>query len=139
MNQTEALQKIQRLGVPAFETRDVSALLRVKPANASVLLSRLAGLRLPAILPVFVCAVVCRQFSRIRKSLPPRMLAKADTLVRSQPGQPVQPIIQAVFNIIYRWLLDAAEALAKKCPKLCEYDNSLVICLKRSLPPSPKK
>jgi predicted transcriptional regulator of viral defense system len=43
MNQTEALQKIQRLGVPAFETRDISALLRVKPANASVLLSRLAG------------------------------------------------------------------------------------------------
>ncbi len=29
MNQTEALQKIQRLGVPAFETRDISALLRV--------------------------------------------------------------------------------------------------------------
>ena len=43
MNQTEALQKIQQLGVPAFETRDVSALLRVTPANASVLLSRLAS------------------------------------------------------------------------------------------------
>jgi predicted transcriptional regulator of viral defense system len=43
MNQTEALQKIQRLGVPAFETRDISALLRVSPANASVLLARLAG------------------------------------------------------------------------------------------------
>lgn len=43
MNQTEALQKIQRLGVPSFETRDVSALLRVTPANASALLSRLAG------------------------------------------------------------------------------------------------
>jgi predicted transcriptional regulator of viral defense system len=43
MNQSEALQKIQRLGVPAFETRDVSALLRVTPTNASVLLSRLAG------------------------------------------------------------------------------------------------
>lgn len=43
MNQTEALQKIQRLGVPAFETRDISALLQVSPANASVLLSRLAG------------------------------------------------------------------------------------------------
>jgi predicted transcriptional regulator of viral defense system len=42
MNQTEALQKIQQLGVPSFETRDVSALLRVTPANASVLLSRLA-------------------------------------------------------------------------------------------------
>ncbi|HEY4247810.1 MAG TPA: hypothetical protein VGM64_13210 [Lacunisphaera sp.] len=43
MNQTEALQKIQQLGVPSFETRDVSALLRVTPANASVLLSRLAA------------------------------------------------------------------------------------------------
>jgi predicted transcriptional regulator of viral defense system len=43
MNQTEALQRIQKLGVPSFETRDISALLRVSPANASVLLSRLAG------------------------------------------------------------------------------------------------
>jgi predicted transcriptional regulator of viral defense system len=43
MNQAEALQRIQQLGVPSFETRDVSALLRVTPANASVLLSRLAG------------------------------------------------------------------------------------------------
>jgi predicted transcriptional regulator of viral defense system len=43
MNQTEALQKIQQLGVPSFETRDISALLRVTPANASVLLSRLAS------------------------------------------------------------------------------------------------
>jgi predicted transcriptional regulator of viral defense system len=43
MNQTEALQRIQSLGVPAFETRDVSALLRVTPTNASVLLARLAG------------------------------------------------------------------------------------------------
>lgn len=43
MNQTEALQKIQQLGVPSFETRDISALLRVTPANASVLLSRLAA------------------------------------------------------------------------------------------------
>jgi predicted transcriptional regulator of viral defense system len=43
MNQTEALQRIQQLGVSAFETRDISALLRVSPANASVLLSRLAG------------------------------------------------------------------------------------------------
>src|SRR5476651_923539 len=42
MNQTEALQKIQNLGVAGFETRDISALLRVTPANASVLLSRLA-------------------------------------------------------------------------------------------------
>jgi predicted transcriptional regulator of viral defense system len=43
MNQTEALQKIQELGVLSFETRDISALLRVSPANASVLLSRLAS------------------------------------------------------------------------------------------------
>lgn len=42
MNQMEALQKIQRLGVPSFETRDVSALLQVSPANASLLLGRLA-------------------------------------------------------------------------------------------------
>jgi predicted transcriptional regulator of viral defense system len=43
MNQAEALQRIQRLGVPVFETRDISALLCVRPANASVLLSRLAS------------------------------------------------------------------------------------------------
>jgi predicted transcriptional regulator of viral defense system len=43
MNQSEALKSIQHLGVPAFETRDISALLRVTPANASVLLARLAG------------------------------------------------------------------------------------------------
>lgn len=43
MNQAEALQKIRQLGVAAFETRDISALLKVTPANASVLLSRLAS------------------------------------------------------------------------------------------------
>ena len=43
MNSTTALQQLQQLGAPVFETRDVSALLRVKPANASVLLARLAG------------------------------------------------------------------------------------------------
>jgi Mn-dependent DtxR family transcriptional regulator len=43
MNQTEALQRIQALGVPSFETRDVSALLRVAPANASIILTRLAS------------------------------------------------------------------------------------------------
>jgi len=43
MNQAEALQRIQQLGVPMFETRDISALLRVTPANASVLLARLAS------------------------------------------------------------------------------------------------
>lgn len=42
MNQTEALQKIQQLGVSSFETRDISALLSVTPANASAILSRLA-------------------------------------------------------------------------------------------------
>jgi predicted transcriptional regulator of viral defense system len=42
MNQMEALQRIQALGVPSFETRDVSALLQVSSANASVLLGRLA-------------------------------------------------------------------------------------------------
>ncbi|MGA2692594.1 MAG: hypothetical protein ABSF76_09525 [Opitutaceae bacterium] len=43
MNQPEALRSIQKLGVSSFETRDISALLRVSPANASVLLSRLAS------------------------------------------------------------------------------------------------
>ena len=42
MNQIEALRRIRRLGVPGFETRDIAALLGVSPANASVLLSRLA-------------------------------------------------------------------------------------------------
>jgi predicted transcriptional regulator of viral defense system len=43
MNQTEALRRIQGLGVSSFETRDISALLGVSGANASVLLSRLSG------------------------------------------------------------------------------------------------
>jgi predicted transcriptional regulator of viral defense system len=43
MNQMEALQRIRELGVQSFETRDVSALLRISPANASVLLSRLGS------------------------------------------------------------------------------------------------
>jgi predicted transcriptional regulator of viral defense system len=43
MNQAEALRKIQGLGVPSLETRDVSALLGVTPANASVVLGRLAA------------------------------------------------------------------------------------------------
>lgn len=43
MNQPEALKRIRELGVPSFETRDVAALLRVSPANASVLLGRLAA------------------------------------------------------------------------------------------------
>jgi predicted transcriptional regulator of viral defense system len=37
------LHGILRLDVPSFETRDISALLRVTPANASPLLSRLAN------------------------------------------------------------------------------------------------
>jgi len=36
MNQMEALQRIQQLGVSSFESRDVSALLQVSPANASM-------------------------------------------------------------------------------------------------------
>ena len=43
MNQMEALQKIRSLGVPSFETRDISALLQVSPANASMVLGRLAA------------------------------------------------------------------------------------------------
>ena len=41
MNQIEALKKITALGTPSFETRDIAALLRVSPANASQLLRRL--------------------------------------------------------------------------------------------------
>lgn len=43
MNQIEALRRIQRLGAPVFETRDVSALLGVTTANANVILRRLAN------------------------------------------------------------------------------------------------
>jgi hypothetical protein len=43
MNQTEALRQIRELGVQSFETRDISALLRTSPANASVILSRLGS------------------------------------------------------------------------------------------------
>jgi predicted transcriptional regulator of viral defense system len=43
MNQMEALQKIQALGVATFETRDAAALLRITTANASGILRRLAG------------------------------------------------------------------------------------------------
>jgi predicted transcriptional regulator of viral defense system len=42
MNQIEALRRLQSLGTPVFETRDASALLAVTPANANMILSRLA-------------------------------------------------------------------------------------------------
>lgn len=42
MNQVEALQKLRRLGTQGFETRDASALLHVTPANANMILRRLA-------------------------------------------------------------------------------------------------
>jgi predicted transcriptional regulator of viral defense system len=42
MNQIEALQRLRKLGSPVFETRDAAALLAVTPANANVILRRLA-------------------------------------------------------------------------------------------------
>lgn len=42
MNQIEALRRLQQLGSPVVETRDVSALLNVTPANANMILRRLA-------------------------------------------------------------------------------------------------
>lgn len=42
MNQIEALRRLQGLGAPVFETRDASALLAVTPANANMILGRLA-------------------------------------------------------------------------------------------------
>jgi hypothetical protein len=42
MNQIEALRRLRRLGAPVFETRDASALLDVTPANANMILRRLA-------------------------------------------------------------------------------------------------
>jgi predicted transcriptional regulator of viral defense system len=42
MNQIEALQRLQKLGAPVFETRDAAALLSVTPANANAILRRLA-------------------------------------------------------------------------------------------------
>jgi len=42
MNQIEALRRLQGLGTPVFETRDASALLSVTPANANMILRRLA-------------------------------------------------------------------------------------------------
>lgn len=41
MNQIEALRRLDRFGVEAFSTRDAAALLRVPPANAHMILSRL--------------------------------------------------------------------------------------------------
>lgn len=43
MNQIEALRRLQSLGTPVFETRDASALLAVTPANANMILRRLAN------------------------------------------------------------------------------------------------
>ncbi|HET9863743.1 MAG TPA: hypothetical protein VFP37_09900 [Steroidobacteraceae bacterium] len=42
MNQIEALRRLQQLGSPVIETRDASALLKVTPANANMILRRLA-------------------------------------------------------------------------------------------------
>ena len=46
MNQIEALRRLQQLGAPVFETRDASALLQVSPANANMILRRLADQKL---------------------------------------------------------------------------------------------
>lgn len=46
MNQIEALRRLRELGTPVLETRDASALLEVTPANASLILRRLADQRL---------------------------------------------------------------------------------------------
>jgi len=43
MNQMEALQRLQKLGAPVFETRDAATLLAVTTANANVILRRLAA------------------------------------------------------------------------------------------------
>ena len=42
VNQIEALRRLQQVGAPVFETRDASALLDVTPANANMILRRLA-------------------------------------------------------------------------------------------------
>jgi hypothetical protein len=42
VNQIEALRRLRQLATPVFETRDASALLQVTPANASMILRRLA-------------------------------------------------------------------------------------------------
>jgi predicted transcriptional regulator of viral defense system len=46
MNQIEALRRLRSLGAAVFETRDASALLGVTPANANVILRRLADKRM---------------------------------------------------------------------------------------------
>lgn len=43
MNQIEALRRLQGFGTPVLETRDVSALLAVTPANANMILRRLTN------------------------------------------------------------------------------------------------
>jgi len=43
MNQIEALRRLQSLGSPVVESRDVSALLKVSASNATTILRRLAG------------------------------------------------------------------------------------------------
>jgi predicted transcriptional regulator of viral defense system len=49
MTQIEALAKIERLGLPLFETKDLAALLKVENSNANKIASRLAqtGLIVP--------------------------------------------------------------------------------------------
>jgi predicted transcriptional regulator of viral defense system len=42
MNQIEALQRLQTLGTPVVESRDMSALLQVSTSNATTILRRLA-------------------------------------------------------------------------------------------------
>ncbi len=43
MNQIEALQRLQTLGVPVIESRDAAALLQVATSNATTILRRLAS------------------------------------------------------------------------------------------------
>src|SRR5476651_2674386 len=105
MNQTEALQKIQKLGVSAFETRDISALLRVTPANASVLLSRLASRG-------FVCRLSRGRWSigvqPNREHLAEQIAAPSPAYVSLQSALFRHGLIEQVPDVIYAITLGRA-------------------------------
>jgi predicted transcriptional regulator of viral defense system len=105
MNQLEALQKIQQLGVPAFETRDISALLRVTPANASVLLSRLASRG-------FVRHLARGRWSigaqRNREQLPEQVAAPSPAYVSLQSALFRHGLIEQIPEVIYAVTLGRA-------------------------------
>lgn len=98
MNQMEALQRLQKLGAPVFETRDASALLEVSTANANVILRRLADQEMITHL-THGRWLLGRQISRF--ALPELLVAPQPAYVSLQSALFLHGVIEQIPAIVY--------------------------------------